>query len=257
VLFGYSLTEIDERLMSNLKTTKSVFPDEIKLIESGMLLFRDVTKITDEASKDYTKNPNMFANHNLFARNRQLLLNAYISCLIGSYGTAFVILRTVLENNNLIRFFNKKPQCAYEWLPKEQQQKFDPEIQKKFGISGKVNATFDPMPVTKLVFDDKTNPQIEKEINKFYGQLCNYTHPNFTGWKELVAYKGDIGVIQNMPTFLTVTAENVVGVLLFSMIFTFKAFVETFKGYLIEYADQLMRWNNDFVRIMTRYTNVE
>ena len=46
MLLGNSLNEIDERLSSNLKKTKSVFPDEIQLIESGMLLMREVTQIT-------------------------------------------------------------------------------------------------------------------------------------------------------------------------------------------------------------------
>ena len=257
MLFGNSLNDINERLSSNLKTTKSVFPDEIKLIESGMLLLREVTKITGEASKEYPKAPNMFANHNLFARNRQLILNAYVCCLHASYGTSFVILRTVLENNNLIRLFNKNPQLAFEWLPKEQQKKFDQEVQKRFGASGKKNQTYDPMPVTDLVFGDMTNRKIKKELNKFYGQLCNYTHPNSTGWKELVAYKENFEVIQNMPTFSPVTGENVIGVLLFSMILTFRAFVETFEGYLMEYADQLIQWQNDFLKIMTRYTKVE
>ena len=199
----------------------------------------------------------MYANHNLFARNRQLLLSAYICCLHASYGTSFVILRTALENNNLIRLFNKNPQLAFEWLPKDEQLKFEPEIQKRYGTRGKKNETYDPMPVTDLVFDDKTKPEIRKELKKFYGQLCNYTHPNFTGWKELIAYKGDVGIIQNMPTFSPVTGENVIGVLLFSMILTFKAFIETFKGYLIGYANQLMQWNDDFIKIMTRYTKVE
>lgn len=257
MLFGNSLTDVDKRLMDNLKMTKSVFPDEVKLIESGMKILKEVTAITEDASKDYPKTPNIFVNHNLFARNRQLLLNAYISCLTGSYGTAFVILRTVLENNNLMRLFNKNPQSAYEWLPKEQQQRFDPSIQKKFGISGKSNETFDAYPVAKLVFGNRPNPAIKKELDKFYGQLCNYTHPNFAGWKELVTSKGNTEFIQNIPAFVTVSAENVIGVLLFSMLLTFKAFVETFKGYLIEYAGMLMQWNNDCVKIMMRYTNVE
>jgi len=257
MLFGNSLNEIDERLSSNLKKTKSVFPDEIQLIESGMLLMREVTQITDVASKEYPKAPNMYANHNLFARNRQLLLSAYISCLHASYGTSFVILRTVLENNNLIRLFNKNPQLAFDWLPKEEQLKFDQEIQKRYGASGKINETYNPIPVNNLVFDDKTKPEIGEELKKFYGQLCNYTHPNFTGWQELIAYKGDIGVIQNMPTFSPDTGETVIGVLLFSMILTFKAFVETFKGYLIGYANQLMQWSDNSIKIMMRYTKVE
>lgn len=257
MLFGYDLTEIDARLVENMKITKSVFPEEIKLIEKGLILMRDLGSVSEEASKVYKINPNMFANFNLYARNRQLLLSAYTSCLFSAYGTAFVLMRTILENNNLIRLFNKEPTSAYEWLPEDQQKRFTPEIQEKYSKAGKHNRTFNPTPVTSLVFGDIKNRQIEKEMTKFYGQLCNYTHPNFSGWKELVAVKGDIEVIQNMPAFLPVTAENVIGVLLFSMILTFKGFVETFKGYLIGYGDRLLNWNDEVLKIMVRYTKVE
>lgn len=257
MLFGYDLTEIDARLIENMKTTKSVFPDEIKLIERGLILMRDLGGVSKEASKVYKINPNMFANFNLYSRNRQLLLSAYTSCLFSAYGTAFVLMRTILENNNLIRLFNKEPTSAYEWLPEGQQKRFAPEIQEKYGKAGKQNRTFDAFPVTNLVFGDIKNRQIEREMNKFYGQLCNYTHPNFTGWKELVSVKGDIEVIQNMPAFKPVTAENVIGCLLFSMILTFAGFVETFKGYLSGYADRLLNWNDEALKIMVRYTKVE
>ena len=150
MLFGYDLTEIDERMASNMNTTKSVFPDEIKLIEKGLILMRDLGSISEAASKVYRSHPNMYANYNLFARNRQLLLSAYTSCLFSAYGTAFVLMRTILENNNLIRLFNKEPTSAYEWLPENQQKRFTPEIQEKYGKAGKQNRTFDPMPVTSL-----------------------------------------------------------------------------------------------------------
>jgi hypothetical protein len=39
MLFGYNLTQIDERLVNNLKTTKAVFPQEIQLIESGFSVY--------------------------------------------------------------------------------------------------------------------------------------------------------------------------------------------------------------------------
>src|SRR3990170_1588522 len=116
-LFGSSLTEVESRLFENLKKTKAIFPEETRRIEWGLSLMRDLTQIAKEASKEYPRKPNLYVNHDLFARNRQLLLNAYVCLLFSSYGTQFVILRTVLENSNLMRLFNKKPQCAFEWLP--------------------------------------------------------------------------------------------------------------------------------------------
>ena len=103
------------------------------LIELGLALMRDITQITEEASKEYPKKPNLYANHNLFSRNRQLLLNAYFCLLASSYGTEFVLLRTVLENNNLMRLFNKNHQLAFEWLPTEKQKRFTAEIQLSYG----------------------------------------------------------------------------------------------------------------------------
>ena len=106
ILFSSKLFEVESRLFDNIKKTKSIFPEETQKIEFGLALMRDLTQITQNAVDDYRTKPNLYANHNLFARNRQLLLNAYFCLLSSSYGTEFVILRTVLENNNLMRLFN-------------------------------------------------------------------------------------------------------------------------------------------------------
>ena len=128
-LFGAELSDIESRILENAKKNKAVFPDEIKQIEAGLTLIRNLTQITKEASKEYPDKPNYSTNHELFARNRQLLLNAYVSLLFSSYGTQFVILRTVLENNNLMRLFNKNPQYAFEWLPVNLQKRFTKQVQ--------------------------------------------------------------------------------------------------------------------------------
>jgi len=136
-LFGLELSEVENRLFNNIKKTKSTFPEETQIIEFGLALMRDLTQITQDAVNDYKTKPNLFANHNLFARNRQLLLNAYFCLLCSSYGTQFVILRTVLENNNLMRLFNKNPQFAFEWLSEDVQKRFSEETQLKYGKSKK------------------------------------------------------------------------------------------------------------------------
>lgn len=218
---------------------------------------RDLTQITKEASKDYPKKPNLFTNHNLFARNRQLLLNAYVCLLFSSYGTQFVILRTVLENNNLMRLFNKNPQYAFEWLPKNLQKRFNEETQLKYGKSGKHDETYNPSPVTNLIFDTVGKAKVKGDIMKFYGQLCNYTHPNFVGWQELVTKKENVERILNMPWFSSVNSETATGVLFFMMQMTFKTFVVTYKGYLAEFAYQLQEWQDNFNKIILRYQEQE
>lgn len=76
ILFGRKLAEVESRLFDNLKKTKNAFPEETNQLEVGLALMKDLTQITGEAVKEYPKKPNLFTNHNLFARDRQLLLNA-------------------------------------------------------------------------------------------------------------------------------------------------------------------------------------
>ncbi len=208
---------------------------------------RNLTKVAHKAVSEYPIKPNLYTNHNLFSRNRQLLLNAYTSLLFSSYGTEFVILRTVLENNNLMRMFNKNPQFAYEWLPQILQNRFPNKTKAKFGVTGKFERKFKPEFVRDKVFGGEGKEKVKDDIEIFYSELCNYTHPNFNGWKELVfREENSPEMIQNMPRFQDDTAEMSIGVALFSMQTTFKAIVETFRGYWHweNFAFQLADWQN-------------
>lgn len=254
-LFGPKLVEVESHLFENLKKTKGVFPEEIQLIEFGLVLMRDVTQITKGTVEVYPKKPNLYTNHNLFARNRQLLLNAYLCLLFSSYGTEFVLLRTVLENNNLMRLFNKNPQLAFDWLPIEKQKQFAVETQLIYGKSGNHDKKYGFSPVADLIFEDIRKAKVKAEIWKFYGELCNYTHPNFVGWQELMGQVGEVGVIQNMPLFSSQNCENATGMVLFLMQMSFKTFVETFKGYLAGFACQLEEWQNRFNKTMLKFTD--
>jgi hypothetical protein len=252
-LFGSNLTEVEARLFENLKKTKAVFPEETQRIEWGLALMRDLTQITEDAVKDYQTKPNLFTNHNLFSRNRQLLLNAYFCLLSSSYGTEFVILRTVLENNNLMRLFNKNPQYAFEWLSMEMQKRFSQETQLKYGKSGKHDRTYKAWFVRKYVFDEIEREKVREDIKQFYGALCNYTHPNFRGWHELIGKLGEVEIILNMPRFQEKNAETAVGMSLFLMQTSFKGFVETFKGYLAGFAYQLQEWQDNFNKLILKF----
>jgi hypothetical protein len=253
-LFGANLAEVEARLMENQKKTKEDFPEETLTIEFGLALLRDLTLISKDTLKDYQTKPNLFTNLNLFARNRQLLLNGYFCTLSSSYGTQFVILRTVFENNNLMRYFNKKPQCAFKWLSKEIQERFPEETKLKFGTSGKYDVKFHPTTVREKVFEGTGNEKVRSELETFYHQLCDYTHPNFMGWRELVIpQKNGVEIILNMPRYEEKTAKLAVGLLLFSINLTFKAYVLTFKNYLVVFLDQLKEWNDNYTRLIAKY----
>jgi hypothetical protein len=213
-----------------------------------------LTTISKDACKEYPSQPNLFTNHNLFARNRQLLLHAYISFLSASYGTEFVLLRTVLENNNLMRLFNKNPENAFNWLPQEVQKRFSTETQTKFGKSGKHDENYGPFPVVGEVFDDSTKAKVKHDVGKLYGQLCNYTHPNFMGWHELVTQKGEVEMIQRPPSFSPFNGETSVGLLLFLMQLTFKSYVETFKSHLFGFAPELHSWQQQNKKLLIKLT---
>jgi hypothetical protein len=84
-LFGLKLSEVERHLFGNVKKTKSAFPDVTLTMEYGLALMFDLTEDVDEAVRN-SAGPNLYANRNLFARNRQLLLNAYFCFLCSSYG---------------------------------------------------------------------------------------------------------------------------------------------------------------------------
>ncbi len=221
---------------------------------------RNLTNVTQEAVKEYQKKPNLYTNHNLFSRNRQLLLNAYTSLLFSSYGTEFVIVRTVLENNNLMRLFNKNSNYAFEWLPQSLQNRFSQETKAEFGKTGKFERRFGAGFVRNGVYDGRGKEKVKDDIDRFYSDLCNYTHPNFSGWKELVFRTPDsVEMISNMPRFRDDTAELGVGVVLFSIQTTFKAIVETFKGYWHgeDLAAQLWDWQEKNLIMLPKYIPAE
>lgn len=252
ILFGLKLSKVESRLFNNIKKTKSIFPEETQTIEFGLALMRDLTQVTQDAVNDYKTRPNLFANHNLFARNRQLLLNAYLCLLCSSYGTQFVILRTVLENNNLMRLFNKNPQYAFEWISKEKQIWFSKETQLKYGKSGIEKRTF-KIDVRKKLFGEITKKKVTGEIQRFHERLSNYTHPNFLGWQELAGQRGESEITLNMPRFLWNNTYNAIVITLYLTQLSFKTFVETFKDYVGGFAHQLKEWQDNYNKLIVKY----
>jgi hypothetical protein len=94
--------------------------------------------------------------------------------LCSNYGTQFVISRTVLENNNLMRLFNMNPRYAFEWLPQNKQKQFSPKIQLEYSGSAE-KKTHDPFWVLKEVLGEEKQKTAKKDTARIYGQLCDYT----------------------------------------------------------------------------------
>lgn len=252
-LFGSDLAKVEKGMLKNLAKTKAVFLEETNLIELGLKLMWDSTNITQKARKDFAENPNLVANTNLFGRNRQLLTNAYSCMLFAAYGTQFVNLRVVLENNNLMRLFNFSHRQAYSWLDKDKQNEFSPKIQSRFKKC-KTHKHFGPSSVLRKIHKKTGHNKAKINTAKIYGQLCDYTHPNFLGWQELMGMEGSNEVLLDLPVFVGENTDNSLKVMLYLILYSFKTFVETFKPYMDVYtADQLVEWQEKYNKIMPKY----
>jgi len=251
-LFGSKLSGIERHFLGNVKKTKFVFPDETTAIERGLALMLDLTADLNDAVRK-NKEPNLYANRSLFARNRQLLLNAYFGMICSNYGTQFVILRTVLENNVLMRWFDLHPQYAYEWISSETQKRFPPEIQAKYGKSGKHDIVFKSERVTSKLFKEIKKREVAENLKEIYGELCDYTHPNFKGWQELMGSAGKEEVLMKMPAFVEDNTFKTIGLSLYLMQMSFKTVVESFKDLLFDFFFDLEIWQNTYEKLIARY----
>ncbi len=139
-------------------------------------------------------------------------------------------------------------------MPKEVQKRFTDQTKSKYGQSGEHDKTYDPFSVVGLVFHEEKKAKVKKDVARLYGQLCNYSHPNFIGWKELVRIKEDAEMIERFPSFSSINGENSIGLLLFLMQMTFKGFVETFGCHLIAFAIDLDKWQRETKKLLIRLT---
>jgi hypothetical protein len=252
-LFGSDLSKVEKRILENSAKTKKVFSEETNLIELGLKLMWDSTNITQKARKDFAENPNLVANTNLFGRNRQLLTNAYSCMLFATYGTQLVNLRVVLENNNLMRLFNFSHRQAYSWLDKDKQNEFSAKIQKRYKKC-KARKHLSPSSVLRKIHKKTGHDKAKINTAKIYGQLCDYTHPNFLGWQELMGMQGSNEILLDLPVFVGENTDNSLKVMLYLILYSFKTFVETFNLYMDVYtADQLTQWQEKYGKIMPKY----
>lgn len=251
-MLGSELSIIEKRILENSAKTKAVFPEETSLLEFGIKLMWDLTEVTFKAQKDFPKNPNLYANMNLFGRNRQLLTNAYHCMLSAFYGRQLANLRVVLENVNLMRLFNLDHRHAFEWLSSDKQKYFAAEVQQAYKGCASLKR-FRAPDVLKEIFSDGKQKKLNS-IYKIHGQLCDYAHPNFSGWQEVMGTQGANDVLLDLPTFVDANTDNTLKLMLILMQYTLKTFYETFKPYLEDYRGRIDMWQERYTKIIPRYT---
>ena len=130
----------------------------------------------------------------------------------------------------------------------ETQLKYDGSIDKK---------PFNPFCVMKDVLGEIKQKKVKENIAKLYGQLCNYTHPNFLGWQELMATQGENEILLPLPVFVDVNTEIVMGMTLYLTQLSFKTFVETFKDYTVGFDTQLAEWQSGFNKLIIKFVPKE
>ncbi len=156
-----------------------------------------------------------------------------------------------------MRLFNKTPEYSFDWLPEAIQKRFSLEAQTKYGKSGKHDETYEPFPVIGWVFDDKKRKKVKSDLHRLYGQLCNYSHPNFKGWQELIKQQRETEMIERLPAFSPIDGETSVGLLLVLMQLTFTSYFETFKINLIAFASDLDSWQQQNKKVLAKLTPKE
>ena len=188
-------------------------------MEDVLDVLSDLTRIMEPVMKDSPQNPKYWANFDLFARSRVLLRSSYLCLITGNYGSALCLLRSVLENNELMLFFHLEPQEVHEWSTqpnwwKEKENKVGKLRDRIFSILAEESDK------VRRVFDD------------LYGEMSEYTHPRFRGWKELKVKEGKIIKILRHPKYDQNTIESLLRKMIFITYQTFRAFEVTYNEYL-------------------------
>lgn len=202
--------ETDLINMGIVRTTEKVFPDETRLILASTNLMRRITSVSKDASDEISTKANLSAIINLFARNRELVHFSVICYMNGGYAPMKILSRAALENALCMRLFNKKPELARKWFtsPDEFREKWTPQK------------------IRDDLFPKNSHPW--KAYNMFYWKLCDYSHPSFKGWDEVIRK----GRIVWAPIFNEDYASECIGLTFFIIVQSLQQFAEAFKKWL-------------------------
>jgi hypothetical protein len=193
--------------MHIVERTEKVFPDETKLIRASTNLMRRITSVSKDAISEFSAEPNLPAVMNLFARNRELVHFSMVCLMNAGYASTKILSRAALENTLCMRLFNKKPDLAKKWStnPDEFGQQWTPQKIRD-----------------ELFLRDS---DLWHSYNEFYWKLCNYTHPSFKGWTELIHERA----IPWRPLFNADYASECIGLVFFIFVQSLQQFANSFE----------------------------
>ena len=132
------------------------------------------------------------------------------------YAETKILSRVSMENFLLMRLFAIRPDLAVGWIS-------DPEQFREKWSANKIR---------KSVLNKK--PEVAANYDRFYWQLCNYTHPSFKGWYELFKKQNNGVFIGSSPEFNPDYASECIGLICFAMIQSMKVYVDVFKPWIDE-----------------------
>lgn len=177
---------------------------------------RRVTKISPNQVSLLSSEPHLGPSVDLFCRSRELLHFSIVCLVNGGYAEAKILLRAAFENAQLIKLFAIKPDLAKEWI-------FEPE---------KFKNQWTPSKVRRTVVSQEANLEVRNGSDRIYANFCEYTHPSFNGWMELLRKQDNTILISAIPEFNAEYASECIGLICFLMIETLGAYFTVYIKYL-------------------------
>jgi len=182
---------------------------QVNTFENTLLLMRSLGVDLSKVGEKYKGDHLYQATHILFGRNLVLLLSGYQSALTGLYGTARTLMRIILENAFLMRYFASHPDEAKSWV-----KDVDWYNKKR------------PSEIRRALFQGK----LLKDYSQAYKALSSYVHPSVDGWTELLVPRGhNIVFIRYDPDYEEDLATDTLTLLLFLSKLTLKPILMSFK----------------------------
>jgi hypothetical protein len=222
-----------------MRKTEGIFPDEIRLLLKSTNYMRRVTRVAEVAIPTFDKQPYLRAVMDLFCRNRELSHFSVVCLLNGGYAETKILSRVAMENYLLIRLFNLKPELSELWFS-------NPEAFRK---------QWEPKKIRKTLFGN--SPTKLEGYQKHYSALCDYSHPSFKGWIELMKRVDDSILIASSPEFNADYASECIGLIFYAVIQSVKGFRVAFE----QWYTQELRLEEDTLmkkvfEMVTRYFEV-